>query len=296
MLAINGDYAVLNTEAPTILLVDNGSTRVDAAVQLRAIAKNLSNRIDHRVNAVSLKHSDRIPSEDVENKLEGVAARIFTEFMTEQLTAGKRTFILLPLFFGKSRALTSFVPDEKLKLESQFGPFKITMAEVLYPLPEGDPKLVEILYEHATNTQNDKTDLTLKNLVLVDHGSPLPAVNAVRQHIAAALNNKLPKALPIDQAAMERREGKAYDFNGELLEDYLLRIAEKGETHATVLLLFLLSGTHAGENGDIVQICNSVMKKHSNFKVTISPLIGQNEKLITCLEQRFHTAINQEKH
>ena len=86
---------------------------------------------------------------------------------------------------------------------------------------------------------------------------------------------------------MERRQGKEYDFNGELLEDYLSRIAEAGETHATVLLLFLLAGTHAGENGDITQICDAVMNKYPNFKVTISPLIGQNEKLIDCLEQRL---------
>ena len=283
----------MNTEKQTILLVDNGSTRVDAAVQLRSIAEKLSNKIDNKVNAVSLKHSDRIAVVDVQNKLEGVPARVFTEFMTEQLSAGIREFILIPLFFGKSRALTSFVPDEKLKLESQFGPFKLSMAEVLYPLPEGDPKLVEILYENATNIASTKTDLTLKNLVLVDHGSPLPAVNAVRQHITAALNTKLPEGISIDQAAMERREGKEYDFNGELLEDYLSRIANEGETHATVLLLFLLAGTHAGENGDIVQICHSVMEKHPSLKVSISPLIGQNEKLIDCLEQRFYAAIDQ---
>ena len=124
--------------------------------------------------------------------------------------------------------------------------------------------------------------------MLVDHGSPLPAVNAVRQHIANALTTKLPEGLRLHQAAMERRKAKEYDFNGELLEDYLTRIADAGETHASVLLLFLLPGSHAGKDGDIVQICNRVMSKHPNFKVSISPLIGENELLITCLENRLN--------
>ncbi len=277
----------------TILLVDNGSTRVDAAVQLRRLAENISHETGNKIHAVSLKHSDRIAADDVKYKLEDIPARVFTEFMTEQLTTGQREFILIPLFFGMSRALTSFVPDEKKLLEEQFGPFNLDMTKVLYPLPDGDPRLVEILYEHAISAAGGNTKDTLKNLVLVDHGSPLPAVNDVRQHIAAALNSKLPEGAHLAQAAMERREGKEYDFNGELLEDYLSSLAESGETHATVLLMFLLAGTHAGENGDIVQICNAVMKQYPDFKVAISPLISQNEKLITCLTQRLNQLLNQ---
>ena len=281
----------LTTNA-TILLVDNGSTRVDAAIQLRHLAAKLSHETGTKIHAVSLKHSDRICIEDVKNKLENIPARVFSEFMTGQLKAGQRNFIIIPLFFGNSRALTSFVPDEKRLLEDQFGPFNIDMTRVLYPLPDGDPLLVDILYQHAIETnQNDNS--TLNNLVLVDHGSPLPAVNAVRQHIAAALNARLANDNPIAQAAMERRDGKEYDFNGELLEDYLSRLAKSGETNATVLLLFLLPGSHAGENGDIVQICNSVMKHYPNFTVEISPLISQNEKLVTCLSQRLHEKLNE---
>ena len=275
------------TSNTTILLVDNGSTRVDAAVQLRRLTEKLSQRTGNTIHPVSLKHSDHIAADDVKNKLADIPARVFREFMSEHLSAGEREFILIPLFFGKSRALTSFVPDQKTELEAQFGPFKLSMTEVLYPLPEGDPALVEILYEHAITAAKGNTKESLKNLVLVDHGSPLAAVNAVRQHIAGALNTKLPQGMNIDQAAMERRQGKEYDFNGELLEDYLSRLAETGETQVTILLLFLLAGTHAGENGDITQICDAVLKQYPNFKVSVSPLISQNEKLINCLEQRL---------
>lgn len=275
------------TDNTTILLVDNGSTRVDAAVQLRKLAQQLSDKTGKTIHAVSLKHSDRIPLDDVENKLSGIPARVFTEFMAEQLRAGKREFILIPLFFGRSRALTIFVPDETAKLETEYGSFKLIMTEVLYPLPEGDSQFIDILYEHAITAVEGNSRATLSNLVLVDHGTPLPAVNAVRQHIASAVNARMPNGISIDQAAMERREGKEYDFNGVLLEDYLKRLAKAGETQARVLLLFLLAGTHAGENGDIVQICDRVMTQYPNFNVSISPLISQNGKLIDCLEQRL---------
>jgi len=146
------------------------------------------------------------------------------------------------------------------------------------------------LYQHSKNATQEIQESD--NIVLVDHGSPLPAVTEVRQHISRQLKKKLPSGVQLNQAAMERRKGKAYDFNGELLEDYLSRLAKSGETQARVLLLFLLPGTHAGENGDIVQICNRVMAKYSGFKVTISPLIGENDLLIDCLSRRLEKVVN----
>lgn len=274
------------------MLVDNGSTRVDAAVQLRQIAVNLSHKTGLTINAVSMQHSNKIPGEQVKQKLSGEPALILREFMAQHLNNGQRDFILIPLFFGKSRALTSFVPAELEVLENKFGPITLRMADVLYPLPDGDPLLVEILHQHAIKAANGSSNIALQNLVLVDHGSPLPAVNAVRQHITNALNEKLPEGVTLKQAAMERRKGKQYDFNGELLEDYLSNLAQTGETQATVLLLFLLAGTHAGKNGDIVRICNKVMQQYPDLKVSISPLIGQNEILITCLTDRLNKVIN----
>ena len=97
---------------------------------------------------------------------------------------------------------------------------------------------MDILYEHATHTAKGDTKEDLQNLVLVDHGSPIQKVNDVRQGLTASLNEKMPNSATVQQAAMERREGKEYDFNGELLEIYLKRLAKSGETKATVLLQF----------------------------------------------------------
>jgi len=68
-----------------------------------------------------MQHSDRIPKEEVDNKLSGKPAQVFRDFMTEKLKNNHRDFILIPLFFGKSRAITSFVPQEMAVLNAEFG-------------------------------------------------------------------------------------------------------------------------------------------------------------------------------
>lgn len=276
---------------PIIILLDNGSVRANATLQLRQLASNLSEKIGAVIHPVSFKHSNRIPASEIGGK----PAHIFRKFMTQQLssnnknsTNGEHEFIVLPLFFGNSRALTSFVPDEVEALKKEFGDFKFEIAQVLYPLPEGDKALTQVIYDHVVNT-NKSNNLPLKNLVLVDHGSPVPRVTAVRQHLAQSVQDKLPDGVILEEAVMERREGKEYDFNGDLLEDWLSQKAASGETHATVILMFFLPGRHAGEGGDIVEICNNVMEKHPEFNITISPLMTEHPDIISILENRLKT-------
>ena len=88
---------------------------------------------------------------------------------------------------------------------------------------------------------------------------------------------------------MERREGKQYDFNGELLEACLNKKAQQGEPSAIVGLLFSLPGRHAGEGGDIEKICESVMGRYPNFKIGISPLVGEHPLLLEILADRLNS-------
>jgi sirohydrochlorin ferrochelatase len=269
-----------------ILLCDNGSVRANATLQLRQLANNLGEKTGHHIHAVSFKHADRIATA----QLHGMPAQVFRGFMTEQLTQGQRDFLLLPLFFGNSKALTSFVPDEVTALKQKFGAFELAIAEVIYPLPQGEPLLTDIIYDHIHDTA-DKHHLPLKNLVLVDHGSPIPRVTEVRKHLAQTVQQKLPAGCQLEQAVMERREGKEYDFNGALLEDWLTNKAQAGETSAIVILMFFLAGRHAGEGGDIVEICNTVMDRNPGFKVAISPLITEHPDFVSILQQRLHDSM-----
>ena len=265
-----------------ILLVDNGSVRAAATRQLRKLAEALSQHAGLTIHPVSFKHANKIRAEEIDN----IPAQIFATFMEQQLSQGEREFILLPLFFGVSKALTSFVPEQVALLKQQFGDFELKIADVVYPLPDGDTHLVDIVYNHITETARIN-QLSLDNVVLVDHGSPIPTVTAVRKHLAIEIQKRLGDISQLDEAVMERREGKQYDFNGDLLESWLTKKAQSGEKSVIVILLFFLPGRHAGTGGDIVEICEGIMDKYPDLNIAISPLISENERLIPLLHSRL---------
>ena len=274
-----------------ILLIDNGSSKADATLQLRLLAKNLSNKTGRLIHPVSLQHANKIPTEQLHDS----PARVFPEFMAEKLAEGEREFILLPLFFGVSKALSSFIPEQSDLLKHKFGEFSLRVAKVIYPLPEGEQLLSEIINDHITLTAKQHK-LPLKNIVLVDHGSPIPRVTEVRKHLANTVQQKLSDNIMLEQAVMERREGNEYDFNGDLLKDWLIKKAESGESNAIIALMFFLAGRHAGEGGDIVEICEDVNKQYPDFKIAISPLISEHESLLSILHSRLENIENISEH
>jgi len=277
----------MNTNNPIIILADNGSTKAEATLQLRVIADQLSNYTNKKIHPVSLQHCHRVPAE----KLGGIKGFTIKYFMRKHIEQDYREFIVLPLFFGNSRALTKFIPTVHAELEESLGEFKIQIMDPLYKpnqaASEQSVGLPDIIYDHIQKTAQINA-LPLKNIVLVDHGSPIPQITAVRNGVVEEVQEKLGQDVTLEQAAMERREGKEYDFNGVLLEDWLIAKAEQGETSAIVTLLFSLPGRHAGEGGDIVTICDSVMQRHPNFKIGISPLVGEHPLLLEILADRLN--------
>jgi sirohydrochlorin ferrochelatase len=264
---------------PTILLVDNGSTRAAATLNLRDIAGALSRRVGRDVHPVSLQHADRVPP----TELDGRPALVLPDFLAERLAAGERSFVTVPLFFGRSRALTSFIPEQVERLGARFGPFEIAQADVLFPLPDGEPRLVEIVADQAATALGGPRG----RVILVDHGSPLPAVTAVREAVAAGLRARLPADVTLDQAVMERRSGSEYDFNGDLLEERLDAAASDGECDVALAMLFLSPGRHAGPGGDIETICADAMARHPALRVRIAPLVGEHPGLVDILADRL---------
>jgi sirohydrochlorin ferrochelatase len=271
---------------PTILLADNGSKRADSVINLRRLSEQLSKHSNHPVFPVSLQHADKIPSD----ALGGKPAEILLTFLHKKLSQGETRFILIPLFFGLSRALTSFVPQQLEKLTAEFGPFTLTMADVLHPMPQGEPRIAEILYHQLqTSSQADSPRL----VILVDHGSPLPKVTEVRHRVAADLRKLLASNVILQEATMERRPGSEYDFNGELLNEQLAKIACSGaDTSIDIAMLFLSPGRHAGPGGDIETICQQLRVSHPGLKIRISPLLGQHPQIVDILRDRLDSALD----
>lgn len=268
-------------DSSTILLVDNGSTRPEATLNLRRLAEGLGSRIGREVHPVSLMHSNKIPA----SELDTIPAQTFEPFMRQRLEQGERDFIILPLFFGKSRALTGFIPDKTAALKEDFGDFTVKLATPLCPLPEGEPRLADILFDNINTTTES---INMDHVILVDHGSPIPEVTAVRQYLAKELQKLLDKETGFSQAVMERRAGNEYDFNGDLLEDALTKLAKQDHAKTIVLaMLFFSPGRHAGPGGDIEDIYRRVEAEHPGIQIYPSPLIGEHPGLIDILHERL---------
>jgi sirohydrochlorin ferrochelatase len=267
----------------TVLLVDNGSTRRESTLNLRLLAKALSENTGRQVYPVSLMHSDRIAA----SELNGETAWIFEPFLRQRLSQGERTFIILPLFFGPSRALSRFIPDQIQALQEEFGPFSARVADVLCPLPEGETRLASILYDNVLATAAAE-HIAIDRVILVDHGSPIAKVTAVREWVAARLQALLDAEIPLSEAVMERRPGSEFDFNGALLEDVLRDLARQNPKQNVVLaMMFFSPGRHAGPGGDIEDIYRRIETEHPGLRVYPTPLIGTHPELIDILKSRL---------
>lgn len=263
-----------------ILLVDNGSRRAASTLGLRFIAKALGDRVGRVVHPVSLQHADRVPAAE----LDGQPALVLPRFLRDRLEAGQRNFIVLPLFFGPSRALSGFIPEQVAALTAKFGAFTLHQAEVLCPLPRGEELLADIVADNVAALG------PADRVIVVDHGSPIPEVTAVRRWVAQGLARRLPGALAIEEAVMERRDGSDYDFNGMLLTERLEQLTGR----ITLAMLFLLPGRHAGPGGDIAEICAAAEQASPKLQVTPSPLVGDHPFLLDILQARLSDALKGE--
>ncbi|EXJ14367.1 sirohydrochlorin chelatase [Imhoffiella purpurea] len=268
-----------------ILLVDNGSRRAESTLNLRRIASALSERLDKAVLPVSLLHSNQVDP----GLLDGRPAETFADAVGRLLADDRRELILLPLFFGPTRAISQFIPDTLSELVRIHGPCRLRTAPVLCPLPGGEPRLVDILADNVDRAASS-ADSKPSRVVLVDHGSPIPGVTQVRRWLGERLAQRLAPGIRLYEAVMERRPGSEYDFNGELLETLLDRLAEQDTSPIALAMLFMGPGRHAGPGGDISDICRRVETRHPGLQLYPSPLVGTHPGLIDILVSRLRQA------
>lgn len=277
------------TNLPCIFLIDNGSLRPDATLGLRDLAQKLSMRKHLEVHAVSLLHSNKVAKED----LGGEPARTVKSTLRAYLEAGERDFIFLPLFLGPSRAITEYLPQLIEEARAQFPDFRVRIAD---PLCGGDvavpdERLAEILAMRVCDTC-ELHRISLAAVALVDHGTPYRPVNILRNAVAEQVSRYLGEtASAVIAASMERREGAEYAFNEPLLENLGDLPIRGGQLICA--MFFLLPGRHAGEGGDVNEICDNLVARGAFTQIERTELLGAHPKLIEILSDRLEAALIQ---
>ncbi len=149
-----------------------------------------------------------------------------------------------------------------------------------------DLRLARLLANNVRQVMGHTGGLHQPTVVLVDHGSPIPEVAAVRNYVAGQLGALLSEeAGCVTFASMERRDGDEYRFNEPLLADLLASRALAGR-EVILAMLFLSPGRHAGEGGDIAEICEQAMAASPGLNVTSTRLVGEHEGILEILASR----------
>ena len=270
-----------------ILLVDNGSLQPAATLSLRQRAQALGERLGQPVVPASILHSSRVPVE----ALGGQPAETLETALARMIREGAERFVVLPYFFGRSRAVTHFVPMAVSVMQARCRGLDVRVTPPLVDLADsGDDRVARVLADNVRAAAG--ADLERFAVVMVDHGTPVREVNAVRQRVGRQLAGLLgDRCSWFSVASMERRDGPAYDFNEPLLER-ALRDPDLRSAHTDVIvsMLFLGPGRHAGPGGDITEICATAEAENPPLRTRVTELAGSHPLMIDILAERFAAA------
>ncbi len=266
---------------PICLLIDNGSLRPEAILTLRKVAERLSDSSDFMVIPLGLLHSNKINSKE----LNGENAETIETFLTSPLGQKQNEFLVLPLFLGPSLGITDWLVGKLDKWKSKNHDRSYTILDCLHKYE--DLRLAKALASEIKWVVK-RERLSSPMIAMVDHGTPVTEVNRVREKVG----NDLRIILGYDESnistcAMERRGGNKYSFNDPLLENLLLNWAKSGAREIVVALFFLLSGRHAGKNGDLVKICDRVIEKYPKVKIFLTNPLAEHEIIFDILKDRL---------
>ncbi len=273
---------------PAFFLFDNGSLRAEATLSLRKAARALAKELGRPVQAVSLLHSSGVAAE----ALDGEPARLLEPALVDFFKARPTGEAwLAPLFFGPSAALTDYVPERVRAIKAKFPQAVVRLAPPLVNVAARDDRRVALLLADQVRATMRARGWNQPKVVLVDHGSPQPAVTNVRNHLAAQVRDILGEEIAaLIAASMERRAGEAYVFNEPLLET-ALRTPPFDAGEVIVALQFLSPGRHAGPEGDVAQICAAVRAEHAGLTTAMTETLAGDPRLAALLAERLGQAV-----
>jgi len=273
---------------PVVLLVDNGSLEPASTLGLRALAKQLELAAKCPVRPVSLLHSSTIDPALLGNK----PAEILVPTLRALASAGKFDIVIVPLFFGPSGALTDYLPERVRHSRQPWPNLRVRVAPCLVDTTKPDDNRIAALLADRVHDCATRNNFGRPAIAVVDHGSPLPTVNAVRELVAHQVRRLLGDfARVVAPCSMERRPEPEYDFNEPLLEK-LLDTPGFSAGEVIVAKMFLLPGRHAGPGGDIEKIAHAAKARHPNLKIGFTETLGSHEGLVAILRERLEQGLN----
>lgn len=261
-----------------VALIDNGSLEPAAQLNLRAVAAALSKRAGVSVEAVSWKHSDRVPID----LLGGTSAWTLAPFVRAQIARGEREFVFVPFFISAQGAIGSALRADLEKLQREFEPqnrFEFTFTSGL----AAESAIADIVAARVRET------IALQGLhrppvVLVDHGGPSPTSAALRDSLAEEVRALLGVEIgPLAAASMEGR-------HGPLLTEQLT-VSHFAHGDIVVAPLFLSPGRHAGDDGDVRQICRMAEDESPTLHCHLTGLVGTHPSAIEPLSRALRETL-----
>ena len=273
-------------EKNCILLVDNGSYRAASVLSLRRIATELSISTGNKVHPVSLLHSTKIDPDE----LDGVPADIVEPFIKEKISNGVDSFLIVPLFFGRSAAIYEYLPQRIEEIKKEFPNLQVRIADPLVDIENNHNDDVAQILAELVRIKISENKLKVPSVTLVDHGTPRKKVNDVRNFIANQLRDILSDEVSsVQPSSMESRPEPEYKFNEPLLEDLLGSDGFCGDV--ILSMLFISPGRHAGEGGDIHTICVESEASSDGLKTHMSGLLSEHLGLVKILELRLRSGM-----
>jgi len=247
-----------------IALIDNGSLEAAAHAGLRAAAAAIGGVADASVEAVSWRHSDRIPS----YALEGGPAHTLVPWVTDLVAAGEREFLFIPFFISPQGAIGSLLRRDLAALREKLGGFDFSFAEGF-----AEEALAAIVADRVREASG-AAGLRKPAALVVDHGGPRRASAAVRDSVAGAARALLGGEVSrLAAASMESPDGPEFDFNRPLLAEALLAPGfDSGDV--VIAPLFLSPGRHAGPGGDLARIAREAEARSAGLRCHFTGLVG----------------------
>jgi hypothetical protein len=265
------------------LLVDNGSLEPAAHESLRRAAAAIGERTGLPVEAVSWKHSNRVPAQS----LGGGRAWTLGPWIRAQVEAGERSFLIIPYFVSPQGAIGSALRRDLEELRDELGGFDFTFTD---GLSSGDG-LSAIVAENVRRACASKS-LAHPAVVVVDHGGPSRSSAAVRDRTADAVRAALAGEVGrVSAASMESPDGAEFHFNRPLLAEVL---AAEGFNSGDVVIapLFLSPGRHAGPAGDLVRIAREAEARAPGLRCHFTELVGSHPAAAELLADALARAMN----